>query len=183
MVQEGRGRPGPDWWLLQAQLLPHRSVRKSLRPAFMQVLEYSRAMGLDMIQGDHEDAPGQLELNWIAFDDVLQQHADRLATYRQICGQVAREHGLIACFMSKPYMGVSASGCHHNVSLWSRRRRPRSTSSATIRCCLAWMAPSTYMDGGEEPLHAGSQPSKQRKKPGPVGLQLRRRCDGAPRLR
>ena len=28
-------------------------------------------MGLDMIQGDHEDAPGQLELNF-TFDDALQ---------------------------------------------------------------------------------------------------------------
>src|SRR5688500_19578497 len=35
-----------------------------LRPVFMKVIEYGRAMGLDMIQGDHEDAPGQLELNF-----------------------------------------------------------------------------------------------------------------------
>ena len=34
----------------------------------MKVIEYANAMGLDMIQGD-EDAPGQLELNWM-FDDV-----------------------------------------------------------------------------------------------------------------
>ena len=73
-------------------------------------------MGLDMIQGDHEDAPGQLELNFM-FDDALRT-CDRLATYRQICAQVAREFNLIACFMSKPFMGVSASGCHHNLSLW-----------------------------------------------------------------
>ncbi|MDG2190821.1 MAG: glutamine synthetase, partial [Paracoccaceae bacterium] len=43
---------------------------------------------------------------------------DRLTTYRQICAQVAREHGIFACFMTKPFMGVSASGCHHNMSLW-----------------------------------------------------------------
>ena len=82
----------------------------------MKVIEYSKAMGLDMIQGDHEDAPGQLELNW-TYDNVL-RNADRLSTYRQICAQVAREHGLIACFMTKPFMGVSASGCHTNMSLW-----------------------------------------------------------------
>ena len=69
-----------------------------------------------MIQGDHEDAPGQLELNW-TYDNVL-RNADRLSTYRQICAQVAREHNLIACFMTKPFMGVSASGCHTNMSLW-----------------------------------------------------------------
>jgi len=46
------------------------------------------------------------------------RNADRLSTYRQICAQVARENNLIACFMTKPFMGVSANGCHHNVSLW-----------------------------------------------------------------
>ena len=94
----------------------HIDQFESLRPVYMKVIEYSRAMGLDIIQGDHEDAPGQLELNW-TYDDVL-RNADRLTTYRQICAQVAREFNLIACFMTKPFMGVSASGCHHNISLW-----------------------------------------------------------------
>ena len=94
----------------------HIDQFESLRPVFMQVIEYARFMGLDMIQGDHEDAPGQLELNW-QFDDALRT-CDRLSTYRQICAQVARENNLIACFMSKPFMGVSANGCHANISLW-----------------------------------------------------------------
>jgi glutamine synthetase len=94
----------------------HIDQFESLRPVFLQAIEYSRAMGLDIIQGDHEDAPGQLELNWM-FDDVL-RNADRLTTYRQICAQVAREHDIIACFMPKPFMGVSASACHTNISLW-----------------------------------------------------------------
>ena len=75
----------------------HIDQFESLRDVSMRVHEYARAMGLDMIQGDHEDAPGQLELNF-AFDDVL-RNADRLSTYRQICAQVGREFGLIACFM------------------------------------------------------------------------------------
>ena len=70
-------------------------------------MEYSRAMGLDIIQGDHEDAPGQLELN-ISLTMCLETPTV-LTTYRQICAQVARENNLIACFMSKPFMGVSAS--------------------------------------------------------------------------
>jgi glutamine synthetase len=69
-----------------------------------------------MIQGDHEDAPGQLELNW-QFDRA-EANADRLTTYRQICRQVGRELGVFPCFMPKPFMGVSANGCHHNLSLW-----------------------------------------------------------------
>ena len=95
----------------------HIDQFESLRPVFMKVIEYSRFMGLDMIQGDHEDAPGQLELNF-TYDEALRT-CDRLSTYRQICAQVARENNLIACFMTKPFMGVSASGCHTNMSLWT----------------------------------------------------------------
>ena len=60
----------------------HIDQFESLRPVSMRVIEYCRAMGLDMIQGDHEDAPGQLELNF-TYDDALRT-ADRLSTYRQI---------------------------------------------------------------------------------------------------
>src|SRR3954469_20539050 len=37
---------------------------EELRPVLMDVVEYGQAMGLDMSYGDHEDAPGQLELNF-----------------------------------------------------------------------------------------------------------------------
>ena len=68
----------------------HIDQFEELRPVFLKVIEYGRAMGLDMIQGDHEDAPGHLELNFM-FDDALRT-SDRLTTYRQICAQVAREN-------------------------------------------------------------------------------------------
>ncbi len=113
LKKDERGRPAGGF---SKPFCYHIDQFESLRPVYMQVIRYARKMGLDMIQGDHEDAPGQLELNW-TFDDVL-RNADRLTTYRQICAQVAREFNLIACFMSKPFMGVSASGCHHNLSLW-----------------------------------------------------------------
>jgi glutamine synthetase len=87
-----------------------------LQPLIHRVVEYGEAMGLDMIQGDHEDAPGQLELNFNF--DRAELTADRLSTYRQICKQVGRELGAFPCFMPKPFMGVSANGCHHNISLW-----------------------------------------------------------------
>ena len=65
----------------------HIDQLETLRPVVLKLLEYSRAMGLDIIQGDHEDAPGQLELN-CTFDDALQT-CDRLTTYRQICAEVS----------------------------------------------------------------------------------------------
>ena len=94
----------------------HIDQFSELQPVIHKMIEYGKAMGLDMIQGDHEDAPGQLELNF-QFDDA-DLTADRLTAYRQICRQVGRETNLFPCFMPKPFMGVSANGCHHNISLW-----------------------------------------------------------------
>ncbi|MEX2648634.1 MAG: glutamine synthetase [Alphaproteobacteria bacterium] len=98
----------------------HVDQFEELAPVFLKTVGYGKAMGLDMIQGDHEDAPGQLELNF-TFDEALRT-ADRLTSYRQICARVAREHDLIACFMTKPFMRMSANGCHHNLSLWTSGR-------------------------------------------------------------
>jgi glutamine synthetase len=94
----------------------HIDQFSELQPLIHRLNEYGKAMGFDMIQGDHEDAPGQLELNW-QFDRA-ELTADRLTTYRQICKQVGREFNAYPCFMPKPFMGVSANGCHHNISLW-----------------------------------------------------------------
>jgi glutamine synthetase len=85
------------------------------RSIYQKVISYSRALGLDMIEGDYEDG-GQLELNWMF--DHADLTADRLVTYRQVCKQVARELGVSASFMPKPATGMMGNGCHHNFSLW-----------------------------------------------------------------
>lgn len=143
----------------------HIDQFESLRPVYMKVIEYSRAMGLDMIQGDHEDAPGQLELNF-TFDDPMRT-ADRLTTYRQICAQVAREFNLIACFMSKPFMGVSASGCHHNISFW--RGGETSTKKLGQYQMKAMPEVFTYLDGGENTFMPEGDDLQM---PGKVGKQV-----------
>ena len=94
----------------------HIDQFSEFQPIIHKVIEYSQKMGLDMIQGDHEDAPGQLELNFNF--DRAEVTADNLTTYRQVCRQVGREMKAFPCFMPKPFMGVSANGCHHNISLW-----------------------------------------------------------------
>ncbi len=140
----------------------HLDQFEILRPVFLQVIDYAQAMGLDMIQGDHEDAPGQLELNW-NFDEVL-RNSDRLTTYRQICAAVAREHDIIACFMSKPFMGVSANGCHHNLSLWRGGKEELNTLHQDP---MAGMEGNfTYLKGGENTF----MPAEGERKPGPIGL-------------
>ena len=93
----------------------HVDLLERMRPIYKSLMRYAQEMGLDMIEGDYED-PGQLELNWNF--DRAELTADRLITYRLICRQVAREHGVTASFMPKPATGSMGSGCHHNLSLW-----------------------------------------------------------------
>ena len=92
----------------------------------LDVVEYGQALGLDMSYGDHEDAPGQLELNF-RFDRPVKT-ADNITTYRQICAAVGRKHGLLPTFMPKPFTGVSANGHHHHFTLMDdggQQRLPR----------------------------------------------------------
>jgi len=142
----------------------HIDQFESLRPVFMKVFEYARAMGFDMIQGDHEDAPGQLELNWM-YDDVL-RNADRLSTYRQICAQVAREFNIIACFMTKPFMGVSASGCHTNMSLWTGGKDK--VNKLHYKSIPGMDEVFTYVEGGTNTFMPDT---KDVQLPGKVGLK------------
>ena len=106
---------------------------EELRPVLLDVVEYGQALGLDMSYGDHEDAPGQLELNF-RFDRPLRT-ADNITTYRQVCAAVGRKHDLLPCFMPKPFTGVSANGHHHHFTLidengHQRLLRPRRPGQA-----------------------------------------------------
>ncbi len=93
----------------------HAGTLEQTRAIYQRVIRYARAMGIDMIEGDYEDA-GQIELNFMY--DRADRTADRLITYRQICVQVARELGIEVTFMPKPEIGIMGNGCHHNLSLW-----------------------------------------------------------------
>jgi glutamine synthetase len=103
----------------------HINQFEELRPVILDVIEYGRELGLSPTYGDHEDSPGQLELNFL-FDRAVRT-ADKLSTYRQVCQAVARKHTregtygddveVIATFMPKPFTGVSANGAHHHFTL------------------------------------------------------------------
>jgi glutamine synthetase len=103
----------------------HINQFEELRPVILDVIEYGEKLGIHPTYGDHEDSPGQLELNFL-FDRAVRT-ADNLSTYRQICAAVAREHTrlgtygegteVLATFMPKPFTGVSANGAHHHFTL------------------------------------------------------------------
>ena len=97
----------------------HAGTLEQTREIHQRVIRYAQAMGIDMIEGDYEDA-GQIELNFMY--DRADRTADRLITYRQICVQVARELDIDVTFMPKPAVGIMGNGCHHNLSLWKDGR-------------------------------------------------------------
>jgi glutamine synthetase len=88
---------------------------EELRPILLDVVDWGQRLGLDMSYGDHEDAPGQLELNF-RFDRPVRT-ADNITTYRQVCAAVGRKHDVLPTFMPKPFTGVSANGHHHHFTL------------------------------------------------------------------
>src|SRR5215212_10174025 len=110
-----RGEDGADPTGVTKPYCYHIHQFEELRPVLLDVIEYGQALGLDMSYGDHEDAPGQLELNF-RFDRPVKT-ADNITTYRQICAAVGRKHGLLPTFMPKPFTGVSANGHHHHFTL------------------------------------------------------------------
>jgi len=82
-----------------------------------EVCDYMLELGWEAYQNDHEDATGQFEMNW-KYDDALQT-ADKHSFFKFMMKSVAEKHGLRATFMPKPFKGLTGSGCHAHVSVWS----------------------------------------------------------------
>jgi glutamine synthetase len=82
-----------------------------------EVCDYMLELGWEAYQNDHEDATGQYEMNW-KYDDVLQP-ADKHSFFKFMMKSVAEKHGLRATFMPKPFKGLTGSGCHAHISVWS----------------------------------------------------------------
>jgi glutamine synthetase type III len=82
-----------------------------------EVCDYMLDLGWEPYQNDHEDGSGQFEMNW-KYDDVVQT-ADKYSFFKFMMKSVAENHGLRATFMPKPFHGLTGSGCHAHISVWS----------------------------------------------------------------
>ena len=82
-----------------------------------EVCDYMLDLGWEAYQNDHEDATGQYEMNW-KYDDVLQT-ADKHSFFKFMMKSVAEKHGLRCTFMPKPFKGLTGSGCHAHISVWT----------------------------------------------------------------
>ena len=93
----------------QTALLRHYELIRAISDAML-------GLGWGPYQSDHEDANGQFEMNW-TYDDALVT-ADRHAFFKFMVKELARQHGLRATFMPKPFVHLTGNGCHAHISLW-----------------------------------------------------------------
>lgn len=73
-------------------------------------------LGWDLYSLDHEDANGQYEFDF-KYADALTS-CDRFIFFRYMAKQYAKEEGLIATLMPKPFANRTGNGAHFNMSLY-----------------------------------------------------------------
>ncbi|HYY78535.1 MAG TPA: glutamine synthetase family protein [Actinomycetes bacterium] len=95
------------------------TLRNSFDEAFVaDVLRCMPAVGVDIITANAEYGPGQMEINFAPAVGIAA--ADQAFTFKNGVKEIARRHGLLASFMTKPYHDQSACGCHLHESLIDR---------------------------------------------------------------
>ena len=77
-------------------------------------------MGITVEYSHHEVAPSQHEID-LRYAEGLAM-ADIAVTYRVVCKEIARKHGVYATFMPKPIFGENGSGMHCHQSLFKNGR-------------------------------------------------------------
>ncbi|MGX1197812.1 type III glutamate--ammonia ligase [Parvibaculum sp. MBR-TMA-1.3b-4.2] len=73
-------------------------------------------LGWDLYSFDHEDANGQYEFDF-AYADALTM-CDRLVFFRYMAKEFAKQEGLLATMMPKPFADKTGNGAHFNMSLY-----------------------------------------------------------------
>ena len=85
-------------------------------------------LGWDLYSFDHEDGNGQYEFDF-HYADALTM-CDRFIFFRYMAKHYAKEEGLIATMMPKPFADNTGTGAHFNMSLLRSRDRATICSPA-----------------------------------------------------
>ncbi len=111
---DGSVVPCDDTDTLEKPCYDYKGLARSA--AFLEKMTDScRAVGIDVYQIDHEDANGQFEVNY-TFGEAL-VNADRHIFLKMAASEIAREMGLIATFMPKPFSNRTGTGAHFHLSM------------------------------------------------------------------
>ena len=81
------------------------------------ILAGAKQMGVPCEMGHHEVAKGQQEIDF-RYSTALET-ADRIMMMKLLILTVAKQHGILASFMPKPFFGQNGSGMHCHQSLWT----------------------------------------------------------------
>ncbi|NWL79512.1 glutamine synthetase [Pseudomonas taiwanensis] len=118
--RDANGRPQPA---LQANGVRPQAPQvygvyelEQLQPFLDDLYAACEAQGLPVRTAISEYAPGQLELTLEHRFDALRA-VDEGIRYKRLVKGVANKHGLVACFMAKPFGDLAGSGLHMHVSL------------------------------------------------------------------
>ena len=87
-----------------------------LAPLFNDVYAAAAAQGLPTETLMSEYSPGQFEITLHHRADAVRA-VDEAVMFKRVLRGVAQKHGLIACFMAKPFTERAGSGLHVHVSL------------------------------------------------------------------
>jgi glutamine synthetase len=111
-VPAGGGRAG------ERQKIDAYSLQRldDLAPMFDDVYTAAAAQGLPAETLMSEYAPGQFEITLHHRDDALRA-VDEAVMFKRVLRGVAQKHGLITCFMAKPFTERAGSGLHVHVSM------------------------------------------------------------------
>lgn len=88
-------------------------------PLVRSLLDAMEVLGWGPIQAGHEDANGQLEINWTHANALVT--ADRHAFFKVMVKALAETHGTRVSFVPKPFGELTGSSCFTHISLWSKQ--------------------------------------------------------------
>ena len=94
--------------------LSHRDLAEGVRADISIALD---GFGIKTYTSHHEVSDGQHEINFRYADAITT--ADRVVTLKYVTKVIANKHDLHASFMPKPIFGLSGSGMHTHLSLFT----------------------------------------------------------------
>jgi glutamine synthetase len=112
LVPAGGGRAG------ERQKIDAYSLQRldDLAPVFDEIYRAAAAQDLPAETLMSEYSPGQFEITLRHRDDALRA-VDEAVMFKRVVRGAAQKHGLVACFMAKPFTARAGSGLHVHVSV------------------------------------------------------------------
>jgi glutamine synthetase len=89
--------------------------RGDVQACLVDLVQHLAHFGFDVLQVDHEDAPGQYEVNY-RYGEAMSA-ADQYVRFKMAAHATAQQHGLVFSAMPKPFADRPGSGLHFHLSL------------------------------------------------------------------